>query len=112
MNLPLPRQRKLGSASLDSTSGYGAFIPDDTLFFQILILLPAKRLVRLQSVCKLWRTTITSTDFTRRHLELSRSKASMVVMPQLYHEDPKSFGLQGVTFYSFRPGQSQTACSY
>ncbi|KXG34004.2 hypothetical protein SORBI_3003G405400 [Sorghum bicolor] len=91
------------------SDGSSNHIPDDIIFFQILVLLPVKCLVRFQSVCKSWRATILNTQFIRYHLEHFRTRLSMVVMPRRYEEDHKKFGLEGVTFYSFQPGQSKVA---
>ncbi|KAB8109200.1 hypothetical protein EE612_045389 [Oryza sativa] len=112
-NHPFPKRRRLmapppRSASAAAAAG-GGFIPDDILFSEILVRLPAKCLVRFQSVCKLWRATIISTSFARRHLEHSRPRPSMVVMPRMFLSNPKKFKLQGVTFYRFQPGQSKVA---
>ena len=114
-NHPFPKRRRLmappprsASAAAAAAAG-GGFIPDDILFSEILVRLPAKCLVRFQSVCKLWRATIISTSFARRHLEHSRLRPSMVVMPRMFLSNPKKFKLQGVTFYRFQPGQSKVA---
>ncbi|KAF8775495.1 hypothetical protein HU200_004921 [Digitaria exilis] len=64
-----------------ASAGTSSNIPDDVLF-QILILLPVKCLVRFQSVSKLWRATIVSTHFVRCHLEHSRTRPSMLIVPR------------------------------
>ncbi|GJM93344.1 hypothetical protein PR202_ga09891 [Eleusine coracana subsp. coracana] len=92
-----------------SVAGSGSQISDDILFFQILILLPVKCLVRLQSVCKSWRATIASTHFVHRHLEISRSRSSVVLVPRKYQKEPAKLGSRFVNIYSFQPGQSKTA---
>ncbi|CAO2147792.1 unnamed protein product [Urochloa humidicola] len=105
---PLPKRLRAmvpGQASAGSCSP----IPDDILFFEILILLPVKCLLRLQSVCKLWRATLISTYFVNRHLEHSRTSPSMVIMPRKYQRYHKNFGIYGVSFYGFQPGQSKVA---
>ncbi|KAF8722546.1 hypothetical protein HU200_022374 [Digitaria exilis] len=87
----------------------GSPIPDDVLFFQILVLLPVKCLLRFQTVCKLWRATLMSTHFAHRHLEHSRTRPSMVIMPRRYLRYHKMFSLCSVNFYGFQPGQSKVA---
>ncbi|GJN17882.1 hypothetical protein PR202_gb04988 [Eleusine coracana subsp. coracana] len=111
MNPPVPKRRREISPdqAAGSVAGSGSYISDDILFFQILILLPVKCLVRLQSVCKSWRATITSTHFVRRHLEISRSRSSVVLVPRKYQKEPAKLGSQFVNIYSFQPGQSKTA---
>lgn len=39
---------------------------------------------------------------SRRHLEHSRSRPSIVLVPRKYHEDP-TLGLRGVAFYRLEP---------
>ncbi|CAO1939871.1 unnamed protein product [Urochloa humidicola] len=95
-----------GQASAGSCSSP---IPDDILFFEILTLLPVKCLLRLHSVCKLWRATLISTPFVHRHLEHSRTSPSMVIMPRKYQRYHRNFGIYGVSFYGFQPGQSKVA---
>ncbi|OQU88116.1 hypothetical protein SORBI_3003G404800 [Sorghum bicolor] len=80
------------TAAVPDFAGSSSHIPNDIIFFQILILLPVKCLVRLHSVCKSWRAAILSTHFIHCHLEHSRTRLSMVVMPR-----------------SSQPGQSKVA---
>lgn len=92
-----------------ASAGNSSNIPDDVLFFQILILLPVKCLVRFQSVSKLWRATIISTHFVRCHLEHSRTRSSMLIVPRRHQKEPAKFGMRGVNFYRFQSGQSKIA---
>ncbi|KAF7105331.1 hypothetical protein CFC21_106154 [Triticum aestivum] len=86
---------------LPSGSSSSSFIPDEIIFFEILVLLPVKSLLRFQAVCKSWRATLTSTPFVRRHLELSRS--TMVVVPRKYQAS------RFLNVFSFQPGESKCA---
>ncbi|CAL5079608.1 unnamed protein product [Urochloa decumbens] len=106
---PLPKRLRTMAPPGPASAGSGSPIPDDVLFFQILILLPVKCLLRLRSVCKLWRATLTSTHFVHRHLEHSRTSPSMVIIPRKYQRYYKNFGVFGVSFYGFQPGQSKVA---
>ncbi|KAK6940502.1 F-box domain [Dillenia turbinata] len=45
----------------------------DTLMFKIFLLLPAKPLVKLSSVCKAWHRIIKSSDFIETHLRGSKT---------------------------------------
>uniref|UniRef100_A0A0E0LHS1 F-box domain-containing protein n=1 Tax=Oryza punctata TaxID=4537 RepID=A0A0E0LHS1_ORYPU len=91
------------------SGGIGGLIPDDVLLFQILVLLPVKCLVRFQSVCKLWRDTITSTSFARQQLERSKTRSSMVIMPRRSIRDHERLRCPAVSFYRFQPEQSKVA---
>ena len=91
-------------------SGSSSFIPDDIIFFQILVLLPVKSLVRFQTVCKSWRTTLTSISFVRWHLELSkRTRSTMVLVPRKYQEDRRKACSRLLSIFSFQPGESKCA---
>nr|CAB3494361.1 unnamed protein product [Digitaria exilis] len=108
MMYPLPKRlRRVASRPSSPTSG--SPILDDVLFFQILVRLPVKCLLRFQTVCKPWRATLTSTHFAHRHLEHSRTRPSMVMMPRRYLRYHRMFNLCGVGFYGFQPGQSKVA---
>ncbi|CAN6242200.1 unnamed protein product [Urochloa humidicola] len=96
--------------SAPSAASNGSLLPDDILFFQILVLLPVKCLVRLQIICKSWRDTIASNHFIRRHLELStRTRSSMVLVPRKSQNDPTKMGSRFLSIYSFQPDQSKVA---
>nr|CAB3499321.1 unnamed protein product [Digitaria exilis] len=102
MMYPLPKRlRRMASGPSSPTSG--SPIPDDVIFFQILVRLPVKCLLRFQTVCKPWRATLTSTHFAHRHLEHSRTRPSMVMMPRRYLRHHRMFNLCGVGFYGFQP---------
>lgn len=110
MNPPVPiRRRRRAAEPAPPAAVCESSILDDILFFQILVLLPVKCLVRCQSVCKLWRSTITSAPFARRHLELSRARPLTVLMPQKYQAHPAKVGSRFVNIYSFQVGQSKLA---
>jgi F-box interacting protein len=98
-------------AAVPALVGSVRSIPDDIFLFHILILLPVKSLVRFQSVCKLWRATITSAPFVRRHLEVSRATrpSSMALVPRKSPKDPTKTGAAGVNIFRFEPGQSKVA---
>ncbi|CAL5030722.1 unnamed protein product [Urochloa decumbens] len=94
----------------EPAAGTGSLLPDDILFFQILLLLPVKRLVRFQSVSRSWRDTIASTHFVLGHLELStRTRSSMVLVPRKSQKDPTKTGSRYLSTFSFQPGQSNIA---
>ncbi|KAG2587705.1 hypothetical protein PVAP13_5NG140800 [Panicum virgatum] len=96
----LPKRRR-------RMASVGSRIHEDILFFEILVLLPVKCLLRLQSVCKLWRATITSTHFAHRHLERLRSKSSFLLTPRRSNKD-YSYGIKGLSIFRFEPEQLPT----
>ncbi|CAN6307818.1 unnamed protein product [Urochloa humidicola] len=113
MSPPIPKRcrRMMAPEPAPSAACSGSLLPDDILFFHILVLLPVKCLVRLPIVCKSWRDTITtSTHFIRRHLELStRTRSSMVLVPRKSQKDPTKMGSRFLSIYSFQPGQGKVA---
>uniref|UniRef100_A0A0E0IKQ9 F-box domain-containing protein n=1 Tax=Oryza nivara TaxID=4536 RepID=A0A0E0IKQ9_ORYNI len=56
------------------------YIPEDVLF-KILSWLPSKSLIRFRSVCKAWHATISSSRFVNAHLECSKQRPSLLVIP-------------------------------
>ncbi|XP_074335997.1 F-box/kelch-repeat protein At3g23880-like [Apium graveolens] len=53
------------------------YIPED-IIFKILLLLPAKSLLRFTAVCKLWQSIISNPQFIYTHLANSRNKQARV----------------------------------
>ncbi|KAL6593929.1 hypothetical protein ACP70R_048830 [Stipagrostis hirtigluma subsp. patula] len=67
------------------------YIPDD-LIFKILIRLPAKSVIRFRSVCKAWLAMISSRRFAVAHLEFSKSRPKMLIVPGDYSYHPEREG--------------------
>ena len=55
-----------------------AMIPDDLILDNILPILPVKSLFRFKSVCKEWRTTISTPQCQKSHQTFSRSRPQFV----------------------------------
>ncbi|KAL6648573.1 hypothetical protein ACP70R_012797 [Stipagrostis hirtigluma subsp. patula] len=63
------------------------YIPDD-LIFKILVRLPAKSVIRFRCVCKAWLAMISSRRFAEAHLELSKLRPKMLIVPGEYSYPP------------------------
>ncbi|CAL5035817.1 unnamed protein product [Urochloa decumbens] len=55
-------------------------IPDDVIF-DILLRLPARSIIRFKSVCKAWLAMLSSRRFVDAHLEFSKVRPSMLIVP-------------------------------
>ncbi|EEE69828.1 hypothetical protein OsJ_29581 [Oryza sativa Japonica Group] len=61
------------------------YIPDDVIF-DILLRLPSKSLIRFKSVCKAWHAIISNPCFISAHLECSKQKPSIFMVPGVYEK--------------------------
>ncbi|KAL6644313.1 hypothetical protein ACP70R_015921 [Stipagrostis hirtigluma subsp. patula] len=106
-----PKRRRRRRAPKPASGGSADSIPDDILFSQILVLLPVKCLMRLRTVCRLWRDTIASDFSVHQHLELSKtsSRSSMVIVPRKYQRNHLKVGVRFLNIYSFQPERSNVA---
>ncbi|KAL2936160.1 F-box protein CPR1 [Bienertia sinuspersici] len=56
-------------------------LAEDIIFNEILPRLPVKSLIRFKSVCKLWRSTISSSKFVNMHFNFSSACAHHFILP-------------------------------
>ncbi|CAL4962850.1 unnamed protein product [Urochloa decumbens] len=81
------------------------YIPDG-LIFKILARLPTKSVIRFRSVCKAWLAIISSQPFVDAHLEISKLRPTMLIVPGEYSYRPEREGKTAfwMRFYKYNNG--------
>ncbi|XP_074273124.1 F-box/kelch-repeat protein At3g23880-like [Silene latifolia] len=74
-----------------------ATLPDHLIFNNILPRLPVKPLIRFKSVCKNWRSTISTPEFSKSHLSFSTSRHQFLLLQ-------KDVRVESSNFYLVRTG--------
>ncbi|KAL6658961.1 hypothetical protein ACP70R_003001 [Stipagrostis hirtigluma subsp. patula] len=79
-------------------------IPDDVIF-NILSRLPSKSVIRCKSVCKAWLAMISSQRFVTAHLELSKARPTILVVPRAYLDwEHEGMAALCMNFYRYNLG--------
>jgi F-box interacting protein len=85
----------------------GIALPDDLLFMEVLVRLPAKCLLRFKSVCRSWCVGMADAGFVRRHRDFSRaSQPSMLLIGRKSATEDEEEPSGDITFYRLRLGQT------
>ncbi|XBI53584.1 hypothetical protein VPH35_035787 [Triticum aestivum] len=98
---PHPPRKKTAFVGTPCSRPSLASLPDD-LTSEILSRLPARSAARLKCVCKGWLSVVSSRCFADAHLELSRSRPRMLILPCEYSPGKKAaFSMR---FYEYNGG--------